>query len=73
MSETKPPAVYTAIAAVMAHMSREGISKSRRSGDGGGPKFQFRGIDDNPVRHEFYRHSFFTSRQTSCHALLRLT
>ena len=46
MSETKPPAVYTAIAAVMAHMSKEGISKSRRSGDGGGPKFQFRGIDD---------------------------
>lgn len=46
--ETKPqsPAVYRAIAAVMAEMAKEGISKDRRSGDGGGPKFQFRGIDD---------------------------
>lgn len=40
------PAVYTAIASVMSHMAREGISKDRRSGDGGGPKFSFRGIDD---------------------------
>lgn len=46
MSEAKAPAVYSAIAAVMAEMAKEGISKDRRSGDGGGPKFQFRGIDD---------------------------
>lgn len=43
---TKGPGVYRAIAAVMADMAVEGISKSRKSGDGGGPKFQFRGIDD---------------------------
>lgn len=46
MSEAKSPAVYRAIAAVMAEMAKEGISKDRRSGDGGGPRFQFRGIDD---------------------------
>lgn len=40
------PHVYRAVADVMKVMSQEGISKSRRSGDGGGPKFQFRGIDD---------------------------
>jgi hypothetical protein len=40
------PKVYAAIAAVMAHMSKEGIGKDRQSGDGGGPKFKFRGIDD---------------------------
>lgn len=44
--EAGVPAVYSAIAAVMAHMAKEGISKDRRSGDGGGPKFAFRGIDD---------------------------
>jgi len=44
--EAGSPAVYASIAAVMAHMAKEGISKDRRSGDGGGPKFQFRGIDD---------------------------
>ena len=42
---TKPPAVFTAIAAVMAELSREGITKDRRnSGQGGG--YNFRGIDD---------------------------
>lgn len=46
MTETTAPQVYKAISAVMAELSKEGISKSRRSGDGGGPKFQFRGIDD---------------------------
>lgn len=40
------PHVYRGIAAVMSVMAKEGISKDRRSGDGGGPKFQFRGIDD---------------------------
>lgn len=44
--EIAPPAVYAGIAAVMSHMSKEGISKLRRSGDGGGPRFAFRGIDD---------------------------
>ena len=44
--EAAPPAVYAAIAAFMCQMSKEGISKQRRSGDGGGPKFAFRGIDD---------------------------
>ena len=46
MTESTTPQVYKAISAVMAELSKEGISKSRRSGDGGGPKFQFRGIDD---------------------------
>lgn len=46
MTEPTTPQVYKAISAVMAELSKEGISKSRRSGDGGGPKFQFRGIDD---------------------------
>lgn len=46
MTDTAAPQVYKAISAVMAELSKEGISKSRRSGDGGGPKFQFRGIDD---------------------------
>lgn len=47
-AQTKPdvPAVYSGISAVMAEMAKEGISKARRSGDGGGPKFSFRGIDD---------------------------
>lgn len=44
--EETGPHVFRAIADVMKVMSQEGISKSRRSGDGGGPKFQFRGIDD---------------------------
>lgn len=44
--ERTGPAVYDAIAAVMLYMSQEGISKDRQSGDGGGPRFKFRGIDD---------------------------
>lgn len=43
---TAAPKVYMAINTVMAHMSKEGIAKDRRSGDGGGPRFVFRGIDD---------------------------
>lgn len=43
---TKPatPAVYAAIAAVMAELSREGITKDRRNQQGSG--YNFRGIDD---------------------------
>lgn len=42
---TKPaPAVYPAIAAVMAALSKEGIAKERRNTQGSG--YNFRGIDD---------------------------
>lgn len=40
----KIPAVYAAIAAVMAELAREGISKDRRNSQGAG--YNFRGIDD---------------------------
>jgi hypothetical protein len=42
-SQTKSPAVYTAIAAVMADIAKEGISKSRSNQSQG---YKFRGIDD---------------------------
>lgn len=39
------PHVYEAIAGVMAELSKEGIAKTRRT-EGGGPRYNFRGIDD---------------------------
>jgi hypothetical protein len=40
------PHVYQAIAQVTAVMAKEGISKERTAGAGGGGTFRFRGIDD---------------------------
>ena len=42
-TETKPPAIYAAIAAVSAALARDGISKDRRNQQQG---YTFRGIDD---------------------------
>lgn len=41
--ETKPPAIYAAIAAVSAALARDGISKDRKNQQQG---YTFRGIDD---------------------------
>lgn len=43
MTDIEPPRVYAAIAAVMAELSAEGISKDRRNSQQG---YNFRGIDD---------------------------
>ena len=43
MYEQKPPAVYAAIAEVMAKAAKEGISKNRKNSQQG---YNFRGIDD---------------------------
>jgi len=41
--ETKPPAVYAAIAAVTAKLAKEGIAKNKKNDQQG---YKFRGIDD---------------------------
>ena len=43
-TKTNPPAVYAAIVAVMADLSKAGISKDRTNTQGSG--YRFRGVDD---------------------------